>query len=142
MDFVKGIALHVAICNCTQRCVVIKVWLQMYLLEMFTDIVKVTKTTLKKKSDIHFYTLTQHICIYTCAHMLMLAHICIYVATFKFMRVCIHTYTHAVTHTQKCIYSHFCTHIYISISGHMSFHAHTNLLLSMGGYFVNMTRVS
>lgn len=117
MDFVKGIALHVAICNCTQRCVVIKVWLQMYLLEMFTDIVKVTKATLKKKSDIHFYTLTQHICIYTCAHMLMLAHICIYVATFKFMRVCIHTYTHAVTHThtEMYLFSFLHTHLYIYI---------------------------
>lgn len=123
MDFVKGIALHVAICNCTQRCVVIKVWLQMYLLEMFTDIVKVTKTTLKKKSDIHFYTLTQHICIYTCAHMLMLAHICIYVATFKFMHVCAYIPIHMQLHTHR--------NVFILISAHTSIYLYLGICLSM-----------
>lgn len=117
MDFVKGIALHVAICNCTQRCVVIKVWLQMYLLEMFTDIVKVTKTTLKKKSDIHFYTLTQHIYVFTHVHTCLCMHIFAYMWPHSNLCMCVHTYlyTCSYTHTEMYLFSFLHTHLYIYI---------------------------
>lgn len=123
MDFVKGIALHVAICNCTQRCVVIKVWLQMYLLEMFTDIVKVTKTTLKKKSDIHFYTLTQHIYVFTHVHTCLCLHIFAYMWPHSNLCVCAYIPIHMQLHTHR--------NVFILISAHTSIYLYLGICLSM-----------